>query len=161
MKYIEVFEDKIPGIRDLALEIFPETYKNLLASTQIEYMLDMMYSEQSLAQQFSEGCQFFIIYDNDKAIGYGSISVSESTSSLHKIYVNHSYQGKGVGKEFISFLENESKNNGAQKIQLYVKRDNIAQFFYQKLGYQVIAEVDKAIGNGYFMNDYIMEKLLG
>ena len=32
--------------------------------------------------------------------------------------------------------------------------------FYEKLGFQIIKEEDVDIGNGYFMNDYIMEKLL-
>ena len=32
--------------------------------------------------------------------------------------------------------------------------------FYEKLGFETVGEEDLEIGNGYFMNDYIMEKKL-
>ena len=33
--------------------------------------------------------------------------------------------------------------------------------FYEKLGFTVIKEEDIDIGNGYLMNDYVMEKKIG
>jgi hypothetical protein len=39
-----------------------------------------------------------------------------------------------------------------------VNRYNKARAFYEKLGFVVIDEKDFDIGNGYFMNDYVMEK---
>jgi len=35
-----------------------------------------------------------------------------------------------------------------------------AKNFYEKLGFVVIEEKDFDIGNGHFMNDYVMEKKL-
>jgi hypothetical protein len=43
---------------------------------------------------------------------------------------------------------------------LQVARKNKAKYFYEKLGFTVIATADFDIGNGYFMNDYIMELAL-
>ena len=42
-------------IRELALTAFPDTYKDILTPEQIEYMLDWMYSEESLNKQFDNG----------------------------------------------------------------------------------------------------------
>jgi len=41
-----------------------------------------------------------------------------------------------------------------------VNRQNNAKNFYEKLGFVVIKEEDIDIGNGYFMNDYVMEMML-
>jgi len=39
-----------------------------------------------------------------------------------------------------------------------VNRNNVAKDFYEKFGFIVIKEEDLDIGNGYFMNDYVMQK---
>jgi ribosomal protein S18 acetylase RimI-like enzyme len=45
-------------------------------------------------------------------------------------------------------------------MQLNVNRHNRAKAFYERQGYHVILEEDIAIGDGFFMNDYRMEKRL-
>ena len=47
---------------------------------------------------------------------------------------------------------------GAKKLSLNVNRQNQAAHFYQKAGFSITATEDIDIGNGYYMNDYIMEK---
>ncbi len=160
INFLTIDKSKISQIRYLALNIFPETYKNLLSPEQISYMLDMMYSEQSLEIQFNNGAEFYLVFYKDNAVGYGSITILGNSAELHKIYLSHTMQGKGLGRSFLRFLEKESFKKGATKIQLFVNRDNPAKFFYEKLGYKIEREVDKAIGDGYFMNDYLMVKAL-
>jgi hypothetical protein len=41
-----------------------------------------------------------------------------------------------------------------------VNRYNNAKTFYEKLGFAEIDFINLDIGNGYFMNDYVMEKKL-
>jgi diamine N-acetyltransferase len=151
----------IPSIREMALEVFPQTYQDLLSYEQIDYMLKMMYSIESLENQFTAGCQFYIIYDQNIKIGYGSIQIENEIATLHKLYLMGNTQKKGLGRTLLQHLENEALAQGASQMQLFVKRDNIAKNFYEKVGYSVIKEVDKAIGNGYYMNDYLMGKKLG
>jgi ribosomal protein S18 acetylase RimI-like enzyme len=79
---------------------------------------------------------------------------------LHKLYVLPGQQGKGSGKFMMDHILNEIKKEGATAIQLQVKRDNKARFFYEKLGFYISKEIDLDIGNGYLMSDYIMEKKL-
>jgi diamine N-acetyltransferase len=50
------------------------------------------------------------------------------------------------------------KAEGATTLLLNVNRDNSAKTFYEKLGFAVLKVEDIDIGNGFFMNDYIMEK---
>ena len=49
---------------------------------------------------------------------------------------------------------------GGTKLELNVNRYNKARFFYLKQGFIMIGEEDIEIGEGYFMNDYIMELIV-
>lgn len=151
----------IPLIRELTFKVWPQTYAAIISREQIEYMLEMMYSEASLLKQMNEGCQFIIAYDNNEPVGFASCQETEpSLFKLHKIYVLNSQQGKGTGKFMIEHLLNDIRQKGGSALQLQVNRHNKARNFYEKLGFVTIQEADFDIGNGYFMNDYVMEKKL-
>ena len=49
------------------------------------------------------------------------------------------------------------KENKSDKISLNVNRFNKAFVFYQKMGFEIVAEEDIAVGQGYLMEDYKME----
>lgn len=148
-------------IRELTFKVWPQTYAAIISSTQIDYMLEMMYSEASLKKQMEEGCQFLIIYDDDIPVGFASYQeMKPQIFKLHKIYVLPSQQGKGTGKFLLDHIIAEIKSKKAKALQLQVNRHNKAKSFYERLGFVVIDEKDFDIGNGYFMNDYIMEKKL-
>lgn len=149
----------IPDLRNLVMRIWPQTYESILSQDQINYMLDMMYSEQSLKQQMQEGAQFFFVEENQEPIGFASYQkIAPALYKLHKIYVLPSQQGKGTGRFMIDHILKQMKKLGAKELQLQVNRNNNARYFYENLGFSVIAECDFDIGSGYFMNDYVMEK---
>lgn len=151
----------IPLIRKLTFAVWPQTYAAILSQEQIDYMLDLMYSETSLQNQMSEGSQFIIIYDDNEPVGFASYQeTAPQIFKLHKIYVLASQQGKGTGKFLLNSIVEEIKNTKAKALQLQVNRFNKAKSFYEKLGFVVIDEKDFDIGNGYFMNDFVMEKKL-
>lgn len=149
----------IPLIRELTFAIWPQTYSSLLKQEQIDYMLDMMYSESSLQKQLEQdGITFIIIYEKETPVAFAAYNETKpQVWKLHKIYVLASQQGKGMGKFIIHFIVDEIKRQDAKALQLQVKRDNPAQHFYNKLGFEIIETADFDIGNGYFMKDYIME----
>jgi ribosomal protein S18 acetylase RimI-like enzyme len=151
----------IPLIRELTFNVWPQTYRDILTSEQIDYMLEMMYSPSSLEKQMQEGCSFIIVYDNDNPVGFASYQLlNDNIAKLHKIYVLPSQQGKGTGKFLLDYIIVQVKEQGAASLQLQVNRDNTAKDFYEKKGFTVIKEADFDIGNGYYMNDYVMEKKL-
>ncbi|MBL7741923.1 MAG: GNAT family N-acetyltransferase [Chitinophagaceae bacterium] len=151
----------IPLIRDLTYKVWPQTYSAILSKEQIDYMLNMMYSEQSLQSQMQRGDEFIIAYNGKDPVGFASFALTgPQTYKLHKIYVLPSQQGKGSGKFIIDQLTNAMKKKGATALQLNVNRNNPAKSFYEKIGFAVIKEEDIDIGSGYFMNDYVMEKKL-
>jgi ribosomal protein S18 acetylase RimI-like enzyme len=148
-------------IRDMAYEIWPETYSQILSKDQLEYMLGLFYNEQKLKTEIEQGVEFILIYEDVQPAGFAAFSKTEpEVYKLHKIYVLPSQQGKGTGRFIIDEVIKAIKQVGAMALQLNVNRNNNAKLFYEKLGFVVIREEDIDIGNGYFMNDYVMEKKL-
>jgi RsiW-degrading membrane proteinase PrsW (M82 family)/ribosomal protein S18 acetylase RimI-like enzyme len=155
----KAYPHDIPLIRDLAFKIWPVTYESILTKDQLDYMLGLLYSEAKLAEDMQKGSEFVMLYDGVQPIGFAAIGLTEpQVYKLHKIYVLPGYQGKGAGKFIINELITAIKRKGATTLLLNVNRHNPAKGFYEKLGFTVIKEEDVDIGNGYFMNDYVMEK---
>ena len=147
-------------IRELALVAFPATYREILTREQIEYMLDWMYSEKSLSEQFDKGHIYHIAFFNETPCGYTSVEQQgQELWHLQKIYLLPDFQGKGIGKQLfenaIAYIKKISPQ--ARKIELNVNRHNNAKKFYEKMGMTIATSGDFPIGNGYYMNDYIMQ----
>ena len=78
---------------------------------------------------------------------------------LHKIYVMPSEQGNGVGRLlFDTAISHVREVAGGRmaSVELNVNRNNPAVGFYQRLGMRILSQGDFPIGNGFYMNDYIM-----
>ena len=106
-----------------------------------------------------DGCQFILVYDEPEPVGFASYQeIKPAVWKLHKIYVLTSQQRKGTGKFVIDHIIKEIREQGAAALQLQVNLHNKAKGFYEKIGFSVIETINLDIGNGYFMNDYVMEK---
>lgn len=163
MTITDVSREQLSIIHKLAYRIWPTTFGGILADAQIAYMLNWMYSIPSLEKQMDEGCHFLLLNEENKAVGYASyqLNIVEGVTKLHKIYLLPAAQGKGLGKLFIMEVIKRAKENKQSFLQLNVNRHNKAAHFYTRLGFQVVREENNDIGNGYFMNDYVMELSLG
>ena len=58
-------------IHKLAWQIFPETYKEILSKEQIEYMMEWMYSLESIRQQMEEEGHVYLIACEECEAGVG------------------------------------------------------------------------------------------
>ena len=152
----------IPLIRQLTFEIWPKTYSNIISKEQIDYMLEQMYNPATLQKQMEEeGCTFIIVYDDKEPVAFASYNeIEPQLWKLNKIYILSTQQGKGTGKFIINYIVDEIKIKHAKALQLQVNRENKAKDFYVKLGFKIIQTANFDIGNGYFMNDYVMELTL-
>jgi len=155
------YQKDIPLIRKLSEEVWPQTYASILSQDQINYMFNLMYSEEMLSKQMKEKNEFVIVYDGRVPVGFASFGLlNKSIYKLHKIYILQTNQRKGTGKFLLEAIIKAVERKGGKTLQLNVNRNNTALHFYSKLGFSIIREEDIAIGEGYFMNDYVMEKSL-
>lgn len=97
-------------IRELTFKVWPQTYSSIISKEQIDYMLEMMYSNKSLALQMAEGSQFIIVQDTKKPVGFASYKpVAINIYKLDKIYILQTQQGKGIGKFVIDYILQQIK----------------------------------------------------
>jgi ribosomal protein S18 acetylase RimI-like enzyme len=162
MEIIAATENDIPAIQQIAYETWPTTYGEILSPEQLKYMLGLMYSQETLAKQMQDGHCFFMAKADEKTIGFAGISPTEKPArwKLQKLYVVPTTQQKGTGKTLLAFVENYVKKVGATDFSLQVNRNNNAKSFYEKMGFTIESSADFDIGEGYWMNDFVMVKQL-
>ena len=152
-------KDDCPQIRQLAEHIFPATYREIISQEQIDFMMDWMYSISNLNKQMDDGHIYFLAYRETAPVGYVSVEQqNKDLFHLQKIYVLGSEQGTGCGKflftEAVKYIK--TVHPAPCTMELNVNRENRAIRFYEHMGMHKARQGDFSIGNGYFMNDYIM-----
>ncbi|MBB6236985.1 ribosomal protein S18 acetylase RimI-like enzyme [Pedobacter sp. AK013] len=153
-------EEDIEIIRDIAAATWPSTYLDIIGQAQIDYMLNKMYNKGELLKQFMEGHVFLIAEEDENQFGFAGYSIIGHEAriyKLHKLYVLPSAHSKGVGKILINEVFNQVKDAGGSALQLNVNKHNKAKDFYLKGGFTIKESVKLDIGDGYFMDDYVME----
>ncbi|MCY1502406.1 ribosomal-protein-alanine acetyltransferase [compost metagenome] len=156
-------EKDIAIISALAEAIWPQTYRAYISEAQLRYMLDRMYNRAELLGQLQAGHAFLIASEEEKDVGFAGFSLIDpehQAYKLHKLYVLPDMHGKGVGKLLIREVARLAAARGGKSLQLNVNRNNNAKDFYLKAGFKIKETVDLDIGNGFFMNDYVMERPL-
>ncbi|MFN3754275.1 GNAT family N-acetyltransferase [Flavobacterium sp.] len=146
----------------IANEVWPKTYGSILGQAQLDYMMNMMYSIEALQTQAKDKQHHFILAkENNLSVGFASYEFdcnATKKTKIHKIYVLSTQQGKGTGKMLLNYIAVEAKKQHNKAIFLNVNKYNSAQHFYKKLGFEITEEVVIDIGQGYVMDDYVMEK---
>ncbi len=151
----------IPLIRSLAQIIFPETYDTILTPEQIDYMMQWMYSADSLRRQMEEeGHVYFLAEEDGAPCAYLSVQPEgDNTYHLQKIYLLPQCRGLGLGKRLFNHAVAYIKgiHPAHCQMRLNVNRHNSrALVFYKHMGMYELERGDFPIGGGFFMNDYIM-----
>jgi ribosomal protein S18 acetylase RimI-like enzyme len=163
MEIIEILKEDVFRIKAIAELTWPDTFREILSDEQIRYMLDWMYSLETLASQIDNGHHFYMLTENDKDLGFVGIQLNypfEGNTKIHKIYVLPDAQGKGIGVELIDHVVQFSNINNCKTLTLNVNRFNKAIGFYLKIGFNIMKEENIEIGNGFLMEDYVMEKII-
>lgn len=162
MQIVEATTDHIYNIQVLSNVIWPATFSNILSQEQISYMMDMMYSTSSLEKQMNELSHHYLLAEEDgEYLGYLSYELNYKgtpITKIHKIYVLPSIQGKGVGSLFIDAVSKIALKNNNTLLSLNVNRYNKAIDFYKRMGFDFFTSENIDIGNGFLMEDYVMNK---
>ena len=148
-------------IRSISERTWPSTYGHIISQEQIDFMLEWMYSDASLEKQMNTVCEFYIANLNGDDVGFCSVSpeaedTNEVAHKLNKLYVLPSAQGTGAGKALLNKSIEVAKASGSSSLFLQVNKQNDAYAFYLKHGFVKEQEFKFDIGNGFFMDDYVM-----
>ncbi len=160
MKLISCNASHLQIIIDLTKEIWPKAYGTILAFDQLEYMIAKFYNELALLELMEKGHVFYLAQDDEaRNIGFVSYEIDcvSAKTKIHKLYLLPEKQGAGLGRKLIEFVTKKAIENKQHAIFLNVNKYNKARHFYEKLGFTVVKDEVIAIGNGYVMDDFVME----
>lgn len=157
VEFIEV--KNITELANLASEIWHEYWVEILTPEQIDYMVENFQSEKAISNQIKNEnyIYFFINVDMENA-GYIGLSKKQDHLFLSKLYIKKEFRHKGLGTKAFDFIKNFAKENNYTNIILTVNKYNTNTInAYKKWQLKKIDSVVTDIGNGFVMDDYIME----
>ena len=147
-----------PQIHALATSIWWKHYPAIIGEEQVKFMLGKMYALDALEHQITTGAQqFFLLLEDEQPVGFISYEEKHNDEGfIHKFYILNDQQRKGLGAAALDLLLAEFSD--ADTIRLQLNRQNYQAInFYFKNGFIIEEVADFDIGEGYFMNDFILK----
>lgn len=149
---------KIKELSNIATEIIKAYYDPIVGESQNKYMINKFQSFEAIENQIKDGYRYYLIISNKIKIGFMAFYPINNKMYLSKFYVHKDARGQGFGKNMMDFLINETKKEKLGYIFLNVNKYNSDSInIYKHLGFKKIYEEKNDIGNGYFMDDYVLE----
>ena len=145
----------------LAAEIWREYYVSIITDEQIDYMLGKFQSVPAIKDQIHhQGYEYYLIHNGEgSTAGYMSARQEEGKLFLSKFYIGKEYRGRSYASQALAFLEKLCQERNLTHIWLTVNRDNESSIaVYKRKGFRTLGEQVADIGNGFVMDDFIMEK---
>jgi diamine N-acetyltransferase len=156
-------ETDLPALSQLAAVIWRACYPGIITMEQIDYMLEWMYSPDSLRDELQHGVVFYRLLVDGQFSGFSSFGPTQQPNcfKLHKLYLLPRLHGHGYGSLLLDHCEHEVRKLGGRRLTLNVnKRNEKAIKAYQRNGYSIASHEVADIGRSFFMDDYVMAKEL-
>ncbi len=93
--------------------------------------------------EFFKEYDLYLAIDNKKIIGFIAlnINIKGKKAEVEELWLKPNYQGKGIGKSLMKFIEDKCKEKGIKSIGLMANQNSKALHFYKKLKYKVKHEL--------------------
>jgi ribosomal protein S18 acetylase RimI-like enzyme len=155
--------DDIAVVSNLAREIWTSHYTPIIGKSQVDYMLEKFQSSESISKQISEGCEYYLARTGNEYVGYAALNADPVTRmmKISKIYTLGKVRGTGVGNSLLGHIEHLCTSRNISRLWLTVNKHNDhAISWYKHHAFVVKDAVKLDIGGGFYMDDYVMEKVL-
>lgn len=144
----------------LASKIWNQHFVPIIGQAQVDYMLDSFQSIPAITDQISKGYEYYLLSKDQTERGYLCLvpNTNERKMMISKIYIDHESRGSGLGNYLLHFVKEECEKRKFQTIWLTVNKYNTDTInWYKRKGFTTVKEVKADIGNGFYMDDYVME----
>lgn len=159
--YRVIDNGQILAVVKLAEKIWQEHYVPLIGKQQVDYMLAKYQSYQAIVSQIAKGYLYYLCSENQNHIGYLGVlpEKDQQRMFLSKVYLIKKRRGQGLGQKILVHIQDLCHQMNLNKIWLTVNKGNTDSIkAYQKMGFKKKSSLIQDIGNGFFMDDYLMEK---
>lgn len=151
-------KQSVQEMSKLATSIVREHFDPLIGEAQNDYMISLFQTVDAISEQLNKGYQYYFVMDGQETVGFLAFYPKESFCYLSKFYLYKDFRGQGISKQMLDFVIENAREKQLESVQLNVNRNNMAVTVYKSLGFSIIREEKNDIGNGFFMDDYVMEK---
>ncbi len=157
-------EGELPAVVRLAEIVWRGHYPGIIAEAQIDYMLARGYALPVLKRYLQQAGSGLVLAKSDGvAVGFVAHLLADDphVMKLDRLYVLQEYQRQQYGRRLIDHVVDVTRKAGRGKVILNVNRNNAnAIRAYERCGFAISERVDVPIGNGFVMEDYVMERTL-
>jgi RimJ/RimL family protein N-acetyltransferase len=165
-------EKELRAIEQIARFIWHEHYTPIIGKEQVEYMLEKFQSTDVMLNQVAEGYRYYSVVEhlepfhlskpkNILLIGYFAIKPEEDSLFISKFYLHPNARGNGYGRTMLTFIKEQAESGNLSKLRLTVNKYNTNSISaYEKMGFVKKEAAVFDIGNGYVMDDFVMELFL-
>ena len=156
-------EEHLAITATLAHKIWNQHYMPIIGKAQVDYMIDKFQNMKAFKKQIEDGYLYYLISKDDVYCGYLALvpDVPNEKLMISKIYIDADFRGSGLGLELLKFAEDEAVKLDLTVLWLTVNKNNSNSIeWYKKQGFRIVKPVQFDIGNGFIMDDFIMEKSL-
>ena len=166
LSYVSVKEpEHIAELANFAEKIFREYFITFHPEDKVDFLVEHLLSIETLIRCIAdEGYEYYFADDETGHVGFTGIQgrPEEGLLFLSKLYLLKGMRGRGYGRQMFEFVKERARELGLDKIQLTVARDNTGSVQkYLHMGFEIVDEVDTDVGEGFQMNDYVMEAPVG
>jgi Acetyltransferases, including N-acetylases of ribosomal proteins len=152
---------QIQDVATLALTIWNEHFVSIIGQEQVDYMVAKFQSYPALKEQVQNDYEYFLFELDNTFLGYMGIRKEKDALFLSKLYLLQDARGKGIARKALHFLKELCHIYKLHRIWLTCNKYNEHTLtVYKHLGFQIIATQESDIGEGYIMDDYILEYIL-
>ena len=142
----------------VAEPIWEQHYTPIIGADQVEYMVEKFLSPDAIVEQINSGYEYFLFSYDYTFAGFSAIEERGEDLFLSKLYVDQEFRGKGIGKYMFQKFVEIAKMRNLKKIWLTCNRNNTNSLaFYEHIGFKKVREEVTDIGNGFVMDDFILE----
>ena len=156
-RFLETSND-FRQLEPFAASIWEQHYTPIIGADQVAFMLNKYQSAQAMFDQFSAGYKYAVVICGDQKAGYFAFDgKAKKEVFISKLYIHKDFRRRGLGRRILDFISNEARVLGCTAMTLSVNKDNSNSIqFYIAYGFQTIKAQKVAIGEGFYMDDYVM-----
>lgn len=152
--------DEVEAVALLARTVWQATYPALISQAQIDAMLADRYAAARIRDQLDTPRHAWWVIGTPLA-GFAHVELIDDAAKLDKLYVHPARQRLGLGSALLDVAAEWAREQGRAVLRLQVNRGNArALRAYEKYGFRIVESRVFAIGNGFVMDDHVMEKTL-
>ena len=155
----EIFsEADVRRLAKVAKIVWREANVAFCTPEQVEYMIAKYQSVEAIMSQLMHGYRYFIMEEDGDILAYFGVQPQGERLFLSKFYILAQNRGRGLFSVGLNVMSQICREENMSAIYLTVNRNNRHAYeVYLHKGFKIIAEEDNPIGEGFEMNDYIME----